>query len=240
MRWLRDTVIFLALLWLPLPATTTAQAQEPTPEPPGQLCTGIESSGGETLIGGNVEITLPPGNYARTIAPPTDPALAFSICHDETGATVTISGSTCEELRREADSPQGHAVLDAIVASCTVLPTPTPEPLEPFSCAEGASVSGEIDVADSIHVTLPDGEFILTADADVANFCNAGEEYNLAIGLQTCTPATVLPPGHPLLQVQSQISCYLLHPPTAEPAAAGVTIIPPQTGSAGLASASED
>jgi hypothetical protein len=232
-RWLRDFGIVLALLWLLLIALTTAQAQEPTP-PPEPPCTGIESDGGLTLVAGNVEITLPPGNYGRTIAPPTDLPRAFSICHEETGATVVISGANCEEVRREADSPEGHAVLDAILASCRLLPTPTPEPTLPFACPEGTPVSGELDVGDSVHITLPEGEFILTVDDGVANFCNAEEEYNLPIGLQTCTPANILPPGHPLLEIQGQVSCYLLHPPTGEPADPGVTIVPPHTGNAGL------
>jgi hypothetical protein len=67
------------------------------------------------------------------------------------------------ELGRSASSAEGTAVLNQIISSCKVVPVPTPEPIN-FDCPAGERVSGgrAITIDNSIQVTLPPGDFVVT------------------------------------------------------------------------------
>lgn len=233
MRLLRDVALFAALGWLLLVALTNARAQEPTPTPVSP-CAGIEFEGGSPVTINFVQITAPQGDYTRTIPAPGTEGLPFSVCHVATGASVVISSETCEEVSRDAGA-DGDAILDAIVASCQVIPASTPEPTPVFACAEGTPVSGgrPLDIEDAIQVTLPEGQYLFYVRDGVANFCNPEEEYILTVNLSDCLSPTILPPGDPRLAIQRQVSCLQLRPPTTGPFVPPANITPPHTGDAG-------
>jgi hypothetical protein len=237
-RWFRDIAVLLALLWLLLAALTTARAQEATPE--ATACTGIEEEGGSTVIIGQVQVTLPPGDYTRTLAAPNALDQGASICHVETGASITISGEACVEVSRESETDEADAILDQILASCQVIPTPTPEPTPVFACPERDAVSGggTITIGGNLQVSLPDGNFIIAIDEnDIAQICNVDEEYSVYLVVSDCTAPAIMPPNDPHQEAIQDIvvSCTPLSPtPTPDPDA--VTLIqPPNTGDAGLA-----
>jgi hypothetical protein len=239
-HWLRDIATLLALGWLLLVALTTARAQE-TPE--ATACTGIETEGGSTVIIGQVQVTLPPGDYTRTLAAPNVLDQGASICHVETGASITISGQTCEELSRESENAEEDALLDEILESCVIVPTPTAEPTPAFACPDGEAISGgaTVTIADNLQVTLPAGNFVIDveagADGELAQICNPDEQYSIILRVSDCTTPVIAPPNDPDATVKQEImaSCVTLSPtPTPDPAAVVTTIQPPNTGDAGL------
>ena len=238
-HWLRDIAIFLALGWLLLVALTTARAQEPTPS--ATACVGIETEGGSTVFIGQVQVTLPSGDFTRTLAVPNALDQGAGICHVETGASITISGEDCEELSRESETAAGDAILDQILASCQVAPTPTPEPTPVFACPDGEAAEGgaTVTIAGNLQVSLPPGNFVIDVDAEadgeIATICNPDEEYSVILRVADCTTPVIAPPNDLDATVKQEImaSCVTLSPtPTPDP---GVTIIqPPNTGDAGL------
>jgi hypothetical protein len=239
-HWVRDIAIVLALIWLLLVALTTARAQEPTPD--AAICQGIETDGGQTLIIANVQITLPDGDFTRSIAPPTDPASAFSICDVETGATVTISGTDCEEVSREADSDAGEAILDEIVHSCVVVPPNVPPPGVEACPPGGTPFDGgqTVTLSDAIRLTLPEGEFVIIPSSDeVVQICKAGGTPTFSLSLVDCHRVDIAAPNDPDADLVQSIvdSCVPLNPapaPTTAPLTPNPNIQPPNTGDAGL------
>ena len=237
MHWVRDIAIVLALIWLLLVALTTARAQEPTPETPA--CQGVETDGGQTLIIANVQITFPEGNFTRSIASPTDPDLAFSVCHVETGAKIAISGTDCKEISRETDSEAGEAVLDELVGSCIQVP-PNEPPGDYGNCPPGGSpVDGgqTIDVQGQVQVTLPPGNFSLQVTDETVLICQPEMNFVTSRRLSDCSTATIIPPVEELIALDAQIECVALNPPpapTTPPFTANPNIQPPNTGDGGL------
>jgi len=242
----RGLTVFLAAFVL-LVFAARATAQEPTPTPgttpsPGTPPTPVGScpqasfEGPATRTINQAQIMAPAGSYALGIPPPGSPDGAFSLCHLQTGAIITISSKTCIELGRSALSAEGTAVLNQIIASCKVLPPATPAPAS-FTCPEGDAVRGgqAMTVADSIQVELPDGDFVVTVrNADIAVFCNPSAQYDVAIRLGDCGQASIPSPFvDPTIIRGIVASCTLLHPVTPLPAAPS-TIQPPNTGEAGL------
>jgi hypothetical protein len=242
-RWFRDIAVLLALGWLLLVALTTARAQEPTPEPTPDFLTGfcnaasIEGDGARTI--GAVEITLPPGTY-NIISPPPDPGDPFFIlCHKESGGGLSMNAANCEENSRTVPNAEAVGVIDAIAASCRVLPTPVAQTPTPFVCAAGDTIAGgqTVTIADVIQVTLPPGEFAIQAGPYVAFICNPAEEYSVVLNLEDCARSDVPPPNSPPSSTIDDIvsSCVQLNAEaSATPEVAGVTILPPDTGDAGL------
>ena len=237
MHWVRDAALILALLWLLLVALTTVRAQEPTPGP--GACIGIETDGGQTVLLGNVLVMLPEGDFTRTIAPPNMLELGFMLCHVETGDSITISGLACEEIARQADGPAGEALLDAIIASCQVVPAPTPEPRPVFACPEGEVIAGgtTVTIAGNLQVSLPPGNFVIHVNEnDIAQICNVDEEFSAYLLVSDCTAPAIAPPNDPHQEAIQEIkaSCISLAPTPTPDRATVTNIQPPNTGDAGL------
>ncbi len=223
-------------------------AQEPTPTRntppiPPLACSNIVFEGPATRTINQVQVEVPAGSYAMTIPPPGSPEAAFVLCHAQTGAGITISGKTCVEISRYAPTAAGEAVLNQIISSCKVLPPPTPAPTG-FSCVSGETVAGAqtITIKNSIQVTLPEGDFVVTLiPADVVDICNADQQYDVAIRLGDCGRASIPDPFPEHLALTNAIieSCTLLHPVTPVPEGLE-RIRPPSTGNAGLAVPAEN
>lgn len=160
------------------------------------------------------------------------------LCQKETGALLNLNSQTCEENSRTAPDARAEEIIDAIVASCRIVATPTPQ-ARPQLCPGGEVVSGAqtITIEDSIRVTLPDGEFAIQVDVPlaVAQVCNLNEGYTLALRFSDCGRPDIQPPNAPAQDVLDNIvsSCTLLHPVTPVPTPSA-TIQPPSTGDAGL------
>lgn len=234
-----------ALLVFTVLAAEPVLAQEPTPTRntppiPPPTCTNIVFEGPATRTINQVQVEVPAGSYAMTIPPPGSPEAApFVLCHAQTGASITISGKTCVEISRYAPTAAGEAVLSQIISSCKVLPPPTPAPTG-FSCMSGETVAGAqtITIKNSIQVTLPEGDFVVTLiAADLVYVCNADQQYDVAIRLGDCGRASIPDPFPEHLVLTNAIvkSCTLLHPVTPVPEELRA-IRPPSTGNAGLAS----
>ena len=174
---------------------------------------------------------FPAGSYSLGITPPGSPDGAFSVCHLQTGATISISGTTCMELGRSASSAEGTAVLNQIISSCKVAPAPTPEPIN-LDCPAGERVSGgrAITIDNSIQVTLPPGDFVVTIRfEDLAWICNEAAQYDIGLDMRNCRQASIPNPFADLAIIgANKDSCRLLHPET--PAPDPRSIQPPSTG----------
>ena len=244
MRPFPTLALWAALALGLLTVLDTASAQEPTPSAtPNPFCETSSLEGGGTRVVYEVEITLPEGTYNVIVPPPgtgpgpVEPRLI--LCHNQTGGYLILNATNCEEGLREIPSPEAEAVIDAIVASCRIAPTP-PEP-SPQLCPEGESVTGEqtITIAESARIALPAGEFVVHVTGDLLVLCKPGS-YSLSLQLSNCRQANIPPPDATDLPEQQDIvaSCTLLHPvtpvpqftPLSEPGA----ITPPDTGDAGL------
>lgn len=244
MHWIRDAALILALLWLLLVALTTVRAQEPTPDPTPEffaaICEGANIEGGGTRLLGEVEVTLPPGTYGITIPPPNPPEPGFYLCHQESGGVLYLNHTNCDVITRSTPNAQAEAVIDAIVASCHVAPTPTPEPTPVFACPDGEVISGgtTVTLGGNLQVSLPSGNFVVAIDEnDIAQICNVDEEYRAFLVLSDCTAPVVAPPSDSHQEAIQEIkaSCITLaQTPTPDPAAAVTNIQPPNTGDAGL------
>ena len=160
------------------------------------------------------------------------------LCHKESGGFLNLNATTCVENSREASSAEAGAIVDAIVASCRIAPTPTPSPV----CPSGEPVAGgqTVTVEDSIQVALPAGDFIMLVTGDLAVICNPVQDYSVSLQLSNCRQANIPPPDSEDLEEPDAIveSCTLLHPerpvPAFTPLTEAMTITPPSTGDAGL------
>ena len=239
MRWFRDIAVLLALGWLLLVALTTARAQQ-TPE--ASACVGIETEGGSTVIIGQIRVTLPSGNFTRTLATPNALDEGASICHVETGASITISGEACEELGRESETAEEDAILDAIIESCVVVPPNVPPPgVEDCPAGGVPFVGGQtVTLLDVIEVTLPEGDFVVAPyPENVVQICMVGGSPTFTLSLIDCHRVDITPPNDPDAELVQAIvgSCVPLNPPpepTTGPFTPSSNIQPPNTGDAGL------
>jgi hypothetical protein len=241
-NWLRDIALILGLGWLLLLALTTASAQEPTPEPTpafyASICEGANIEGGATRILGEVEITLPPGTYGITIPPPDAQEPGFYLCHQESGGVLYLNSTNCDVIERSTPDSESQTVIDSIVASCHIAPTPTPEPTPVFSCPQGETISGDttVTIGDNLQVSLPSGNFVIHINEnDIAQICNVDEEFSVYLDVSNCTSPVIAPPNDPHQEAIQEIkaSCITLSPtPTPDPAIS--LIQPPNTGDGGL------
>ena len=237
MHWVRDAALILALLWLLLVALTTVRAQEPTPT--AAPCTGFAVEGGAATVLGNVLVSLPEGQFIRTLAPPGSLELGVSICHVQSGATIVISGEACVEISRGAPDAISDALLDEIIASCQEIPPNEPPPGYE-DCPPGGypTAGGQTITFLSIEVTLPEGDFVLAPyPEDVVQICRVGGSPTLSLSLTDCHRVDIAPPNDPGSEIAQAIaeSCTPLNPPrdSTTPLAASL-IQPPSTGDAGL------
>jgi hypothetical protein len=238
-RWFRDIAVLLALGWLLLVALTTARAQEPTPT--ASACVGIETEGGQTTVHGPIQVTLPEGDFTRTIAPPNMPPYGWRFCHVETGATILIS-DTCEEVSREASGEEAQAILNAIIESCVVVPPNVPPPGVDDCPAGGVPFEGSqtVILLDAIEITLPEGDFIVAPyPENVVQICMVGGSPTFTLSLIDCHRVDITPPNDPDAELVQAIvgSCVPLNPPpepTTGPFTPSSNIQPPNTGDAGL------
>ena len=249
------------ILALAAVGVTLAQEPSPTPTPvttpqPGTPPTPVAScppqisfEGPATRTINQAQIQVPAGSYSLGITPPGLPDGAFSLCHLETGAIITMSGKTCAELGRSASSAEGTAVLNQIISSCKVVPLPTPQ-VPPFSCP-GRGDENEIVVdapggrplliADAIQVTLPAGRFVVRVLGSSAAIC--ASNYSLVLSMADCRRVDIRPPDGanvPGLALADAIvaSCVVINPveelPVPPPVQTGGNIRPPSTGDGGL------
>jgi len=162
-RALPIALVVALLIGLSFGARAITRAQEPTPRatPEWPRCIqgfGAQEGGRTIAVDGSVLVTLPAGSFQLVVMPPGSPD--FAICHVQSSAVVTISRRTCSESSRTASTPAGNAVVDQIVASCTVPPQQPPQP----HCHAGFYTTGArrfILPREEISVVLPPGDFII-------------------------------------------------------------------------------
>src|SRR5688572_10616775 len=101
--------------------TVSAQQTQETPTAtatPQPLCGPANASGGQTIGGSTVMVTLPaPGDYSYLFVPSGPGRGELLVCHVQTDSRVAISADTCAETNRTVNSPAAPVVLDQVVAS---------------------------------------------------------------------------------------------------------------------------
>jgi hypothetical protein len=196
-----------------------------------------------TAVNG-IRVTLPPGGQYGLRIPPPHGDNFFTVCHVGTDSSVSISISPpCAEVKRSVGEPAGAAILDAIVASCRVPPSPTPTP-----CA--GDIAGAQTLTDgAVTITLPKGtygvhlfptdDYILTVTVcttiDGSSVRLSGFDCHESYRQQhTPASASVLDDIAASCVVTGTPPDGIDPPATREPASSGGTIRPPDTGDAGL------
>ena len=237
-----------ASLLLLLVTYTYATAQEPAPQPTPEWPRCVDGfpgqDGGRTIaVNFNIgtQVTLPAGTFQELPMPPDSPN--FALCHIETGAVVTISGTTCQEFSRRAPTSAAKSVVDQVVSSCRV---PAERPPQPH-CHDGFYTRGgrgvTIPNAD-ITITLPPGEFINVYGVrgpNTALICKVQDnlvslDYSVILG-SDCSKVEAAWLEEESATVIDQIVASCTSMPgaaTLVPPVTG-TIRPPDTGNAGLA-----
>ncbi len=186
--------LLAGLFALAIIAVATAQTPQPSPAEPfaARICRG-EQPGQQTVrVGGETRVSLPAGTFDTYLAPPTSDDPWFEVCHVESGGSrIRIELYTCRELDREVRQPEGDAVLDRILQSCTAPPTPVPLTFCGDLNRTTAEVQGprDLTIDGRITVTLPAGIFELSygGSRDQVKLCNLAVEYWLILSAVDCT-----------------------------------------------------
>lgn len=106
-------------------------APTPTPDPLQPFaCPGGEAveGGGTVTIAGNLQVSLPPGNFLIDVDAEADGEIA-TICNPDEEYSVILRVADCTTPVIAPPTDPAQAVKQEIKASCiTLAPTPTPDP----------------------------------------------------------------------------------------------------------------
>jgi hypothetical protein len=240
-------VLFLSASMLTLVGVALAAAQTvpptPTPAVANLLCRG-EQKGEQTVpVGGGTRVSLPSGTFDTYLAPPTGDSPWFEVCHVESGGSrIRIELYTCREIARDVRQPEGSAVLDRILQSCSAPPTPIPWtfcgesiPNRSFTTAQGPR---DLIIDGRIIVKLASGSFELSYEERSGNgvrLCNPVEQYSVTLSFSDCSELSAAAVELEDIDTARAIgrTCILLA--TASPTTSPTAIQPPSVGDAGLA-----
>ena len=106
-----------------IPTASPSATVSPSPSatvsgtPSTTSCAGTLQGGTTVSVGGGASVTLPAGG-TFAVTPATSADGAFTVCHVESQARVTIIAGTCRETSESVPIASGAIVLARIVESC--------------------------------------------------------------------------------------------------------------------------